>query len=80
MLDRSGAVLLHRGMARSLPPGAKHNPERAAREERLAKALRENLRRRKEQARAQQRRAVPHPKKAWEATASRRLERRFAVQ
>jgi hypothetical protein len=46
-------------MARSLQSGAKHNPERAAREERLAKALRENLRRRKEQARAQQRRAAP---------------------
>jgi hypothetical protein len=35
-------------------PGAKQNAERAAREERLAKALRDNLRRRKEQARARQ--------------------------
>jgi hypothetical protein len=32
------------------------NAERAAREERLAKALRDNLRRRKDQARAQQER------------------------
>ena len=32
--------------------------ERAAREERLAKALRENLRRRKEQARAQEERHI----------------------
>ena len=40
----------------SEPPasGAKQNAERVAREERLAKALRENLRRRKEQARARQ--------------------------
>jgi hypothetical protein len=59
----SGAVPLHHGMAQSLQPGAKPNPERAAREERLAKALRENLRRRKEQARAQQRRAAPLSKK-----------------
>ena len=50
---------LHRGMAQSLQPGVKHNPERAARAERLAQALRENLRRRKEQARARQRRAAP---------------------
>jgi hypothetical protein len=35
-------------------PGAKQNAERVAREERLAKALRDNLRRRKEQARARQ--------------------------
>ena len=43
--------------------GAKPNTERAAREERLAKALRDNLRRRKEQARAQQRLAAALPKK-----------------
>jgi hypothetical protein len=36
------------------PIGAKQNAERAAREERLAKALRDNLRRRKEQAHARQ--------------------------
>ena len=57
------ALPLHRGMAQPLQPGAKHNAERAAREERLAKALRDNLRRRKEQARAQQRRAAPLSKK-----------------
>jgi hypothetical protein len=39
----------------SLP--SRKSRERAAREERLAKALRENLRRRKEQARAQEK---PH--------------------
>jgi hypothetical protein len=37
------------------PPGAKHGTEPASREQRLAKALRDNLRRRKEQARARQR-------------------------
>jgi hypothetical protein len=50
-------------MTQPLKPGAKHNTERAAREERLAKALRDNLRRRKEQARAQHRRAGPLSKK-----------------
>ena len=50
-------------MTQPLNPGAKHNTKRAAREERLAKALRENLRRRKEQAQARQRRAGPPPKK-----------------
>jgi len=41
-------------MAEPPQPGGKRNAERAAREERLAKALRENLRRRKEQTRARQ--------------------------
>jgi hypothetical protein len=50
-------------MAQPLRPGAKHNAEHAEREKRLAKALRDNLRRRKEQARAQQRRATPPAKK-----------------
>ena len=50
-------------MTQPLKPGVKHNTERAAREERSAKALRDNLRRRKEQARAQQRRAVPLAKR-----------------
>ena len=50
---------MHGGMAQPLQPGAKHNAEHAEREKRLAKALRDNLRRRKEQARAQQRRATP---------------------
>jgi hypothetical protein len=54
---------LHLGMAQPLQPGAKRNAERAARAERLAKALRDNLLRRKEQARAQQRRAAPLSKK-----------------
>jgi len=36
--------------------------ERAAREERLAKALRDNLRRRKEQARAQEQQGLPRSK------------------
>ena len=57
------ALPLHRGMAQPLQPGAKHNAERAEREKRLAKALRDNLRRRKEQARAQQRRATPPAEK-----------------
>jgi hypothetical protein len=50
-------------MAQPLEPGAKHNAEHAEREKRLAKALRDNLRRRKEQARAQQRRATPPAEK-----------------
>ena len=57
----TGAVPLHRGMAQPLPPGAKPNAERAEREKRLAKALRDNLRRRKDQ--AQERRAAPLSKK-----------------
>ena len=43
-------------------PGAKHGTERAEREKRLAKALRENLRRRKEQARAQEQLGLPQSK------------------
>ena len=43
-------------------PDAKQ-AERAEREKRLAKALRDNLRRRKEQMRAQQRRGAALPKK-----------------
>jgi hypothetical protein len=50
-------------MTQPLNPGANHNTERAAREERLAKALRDNLQRRKEQARARQQRAGPSPEK-----------------
>jgi hypothetical protein len=44
-------------MAESPQLSPKKSAERTARTERLAKALRENLRRRKEQARAQQQRA-----------------------
>ena len=40
------------------PQDRPKSPERAEREQRLAKALRDNLRRRKEQARAQVRRAA----------------------
>jgi hypothetical protein len=54
-------VPLHRNMAEPLKPGAKQSSERAARAERLAKALRENLRRRKEQARARQQCAPTPP-------------------
>lgn len=57
------ALPLHRGMTQPLQPDAKQKAERAEREKRLAKALRENLQRRKEQARAQQRRATPLSKK-----------------
>jgi hypothetical protein len=39
-------------MSEPPPIGSKQSAERAAREERLAKALRDNLRRRKEQARS----------------------------
>jgi len=45
-----------------LTPGS--SAERAARDERLAKALRENLRRRKEQRRAQQRQEAAQPKQS----------------
>ena len=57
------ALPLHRGMTQPLQPGANHRTERTEREKRLAKALRDNLRRRKEQARAQQRRTAPVSKK-----------------
>jgi len=40
-------------MSEDSAPRRRRSAERAAREERLAKALRDNLRRRKEQARAQ---------------------------
>jgi hypothetical protein len=62
LLDIADALLLHRRMTH-LKPGVRHNTQRAAREERLAKALRDNLRRRKEQARTQQRRAAPLSKR-----------------
>jgi hypothetical protein len=50
-------------MAEPINPGPNKAAERAARELRLATALRDNLRRRKEQARAQQRLGAEHPKK-----------------
>lgn len=57
------ALPLHRGMVERPRRDANPGTGRAARKERLAKALRENLRRRKEQARAQQRRATALPQK-----------------
>ena len=52
---------LHREMAEVSQPGERQSAEQAARAERLAKALRENLRRRKEQARARQQCAPTPP-------------------
>jgi hypothetical protein len=46
-------------MGEASRPGAKRGTERAERDKRLAKALRDNLQRRKEQARARQRLAAP---------------------
>jgi len=57
-LDSSAALPLHCGMSEPPRITPKKSLERAAREARLAKALRENLVRRKEQKRAQARRAV----------------------
>ncbi len=62
-LDTTEAVPLHPGMTQPLQPGARPNAERAEREKRLARALRENLRRRKEQARARERRVAALSKK-----------------
>ncbi|MBV8938058.1 MAG: hypothetical protein JO320_11380 [Alphaproteobacteria bacterium] len=50
-------------MAEPANPGPNKAAERAAREQRLATALRENLRRRKEQARAQRQVGTARPKK-----------------
>ena len=61
-LTVSALSLLHRAMGDDSSPISRKSDERAAREERLAKALRENLRRRKEQARAQKQARVPHDK------------------
>jgi hypothetical protein len=53
MLDRATALRLHRGVRGGPKLTAGRRADRAGREERLAAALRANLRRRKEQARAQ---------------------------
>jgi hypothetical protein len=45
-------------MSKTLDDPSRKTPERAARDERLAKALRDNLLRRKEQARLQKQRAT----------------------
>ena len=50
-------------MAEPANPGRNKTAERAAREQRLATALRDNLRLRKEQARAQRRLGAARPKK-----------------
>jgi hypothetical protein len=57
-LDSSAALRLHCRVSEPPRITPKKSLERAAREARLAKALRENLLRRKEQKRAQARRAV----------------------
>jgi hypothetical protein len=53
LLDSAGALPLDREMSKPPNLTPQKSAARAAREERLAKALRDNLRRRKEQARAQ---------------------------
>ena len=53
MLDSGAALLLHRRMKHYPDHSTRKEAQRTAREERLAQALRANLRRRKEQARAQ---------------------------
>jgi hypothetical protein len=58
LLDSFAALLLHRKMSEPPRIAARKSIERAAREAKLAKALRENLVRRKEQKRAQDRSAV----------------------
>jgi hypothetical protein len=62
MLDRIDALPLHRRMDDDIHRTPQKSGERAAREERLAKALRDNLRRRKEQARAQEQLGLPRSK------------------
>ena len=62
MLDRINALPLHRRMDDDLHHTTRKSGGRAAREERLAKALRDNLRRRKEQARAQEQLQLPQSK------------------
>ena len=61
-LDRIDALPLHRRMDDDFHHTTLKSGERAAREERLAKALRDNLRRRKEQARAQEQLGLPQSK------------------
>jgi hypothetical protein len=56
VLDSLAALLLHLGMMEPPHITPEKRSQRAAREARLAKALRENLVRRKEQKRAQDRR------------------------
>ena len=70
-------------MTRTPDATSRKSAERAARDERLAQALRDNLRRRKEQVRAQaQRAAEQREDHAGETgqSASRRLERRTRLR
>ena len=67
MLDRDYTLELDRLMSDDSPP-ARNRRERAEREARLARALRENLRRRKDKARAQQ--PPPEPAKTAETEPS----------
>ena len=62
-LDSFSALSLHREMSELPSITPKKNVERAAREARLAKALRENLVRRKQQKRAQEGREVRQSQK-----------------
>jgi|SRR6516162_5638113 hypothetical protein len=62
-LDSFSALSLHREMSELPRITPKKNLERAAREARLAKALRENLVRRKQQKRAQEGREVRQSQK-----------------
>ena len=64
-LDRIDALPLHRRMNDDIHRAPRKSGERAAREERLARALRDNLRRRKEQARAQEKLGLPQSKEPW---------------
>jgi hypothetical protein len=59
LLDRTDALALHQEMGKPSQPSPRKSAERLAREERLTKALRDNLRRRKEQARARELLAIP---------------------
>ncbi len=63
-LDRIDALPLHWWMDDDFRRTNRKSGERAAREERLAKALRDNLRRRKEQARAQEQLELPQSKES----------------
>jgi hypothetical protein len=62
LLDSIGVLPLHRRMDDDSHRTTRKRGERVAREERLAKALRDNLRRRKEQARAQEQLGLPQSK------------------
>jgi hypothetical protein len=62
LLDSIGVLPLHWRMEDDSHRTTRKSGARVAREERLAKALRDNLRRRKEQARAQEQLGLPQSK------------------